>query len=376
MELTGHLDAARLKEAVALAGQIVPELLYAYDFKRGHFMEQGHTPENVVSDGGSVSHNLSAWDLSRGPQLKILLCHGDTGDHVTIGMSHILSDGEGFKQFLYLLAALYNGWRPSGPLQNQRGIAPRLKGVRIGRPTQQTRYGSHVLTLPLRPLYGGTNSIFLHTDLGPEELKAIRTKARAEGVTLNDIFMTAFVRVIARLQNATQVVLPCPANLRTMQPMADCLTVANMTGIYRRVTVETDPKQSFHSTLTQIHLELAIQKSRRRCFSGVLPLDWAFHKIPRFILRRAIQATYKLLPVSYTNVGVIDHKKLAFNDCQITSCHLTGTYRLPPDFQLTISTFHEVCTLNCALIGNNSDKKSGQIILEQVKKELLNWISE
>lgn len=376
MELTGHLNAARLEEAVGLSAQIMPELLCAYDFKRGCFTEQGHTPKNVVSVGKSGSCNMSAWDLSRGPQLQILLCHGDNGDYITVGMSHILSDGEGFKQFLYLLSAFYNGWRPSGPLQNQRSVTLLLKGVRIGRPTEQTRHNNQISAAPIRPFHGGKYSICLHTDIAPDELKAIHTKARIKGVTLNDVFMAAFVQVIAKLQNTNRVVLPCPADLRTFQRIPDHLTVANMTGLYRRVTVEIVPRQSFTSTLAQIRLEMTIQKSRRRCFAGILPLDWAFHKLPLFILRRTIQATYKLSPISYTNIGIIDHKKLAFNDCHISSCYLTGTYRFPPDFQLTVSTFHDVCTLNCSLLGDDTDSNIGQMILGQVKKELLTWIND
>ena len=37
--------------------------------------------------------------------------NGDENE-ITIGMSHILTDGEGFLQYLYLLASLYNGQTP------------------------------------------------------------------------------------------------------------------------------------------------------------------------------------------------------------------------------------------------------------------------
>jgi len=54
---------------------------------------------------------------------------------------------------------------------------------------------------------------------------------------------------------------------------------------------------------------------------------------------------------------------------------MTGTYRIAPDFQLSISTFRETCTLNCTLIGNKQDERNGQYILEQVKHEILAWIN-
>ena len=53
---------------------------------------------------------------------------------------------------------------------------------------------------------------------------------------------------------------------------------------------------------------------------------------------------------------------------------MTGTYRLPPDFQLSISSFRNVCTLNCTLIGTIQDQQTGYNILKLVKEELLDWV--
>lgn len=146
-----------------------------------------------------------------------------------------------------------------------------------------------------------------------------------------------------------------------------------MTGIYRKIVVEIKPQHSFSQTLSQVHIEMELQKSRFRCLVGIRPLDYTFHKIPRFILALGIKWFYHLLPVSYTNFGKIDHTKLFFNNCKITSCYTTGTYRFPPDFQISISTFQNVCTLNCTLTGQDTDKMTGQHILDKVKNEIIDW---
>lgn len=190
---------------------------------------------------------------------------------------------------------------------------------------------------------------------------------------MNDVFMAAYARVIARLQRRSTAVLPCPADLRRFHPDGNVLTVANMTGIYRKITVEIPPDSPFTETLQQVHIEMELQKSRCRCFAGIRALDQAFRRVPHGLLRRAVKAVYRLQPVSYTNFGVIRHEKLCFGNCAVKSCFLTGTYRQPPDFQLTVSTFKEECTLNCTLIGSEGDKRRGQYILEQVRKEILEW---
>lgn len=205
-------------------------------------------------------------------------------------------------------------------------------------------------------------------------MAGLHQKAKQYGATINDVFMTAYARVIARLQNIDTVVLSCPADLRKFCPAPNGLTVANMTGIYKKITVEIPPDCPFTTTLQQLHIEMMLQKSRYHCFSGIKLLNRTFRKVPRALVRQIIKITYKLPQVSYTNLGIIRHEKLLLEGCTVQNCFFTGTYRLPPDFQLTISTFKNACTLNCTLIGALNDNKIGRKILEMVKHEALSWL--
>lgn len=375
MEVTEHLNLERLKSAISLSVQYVPEILCAYDYKRGYFINRGYTVEDIVIEKIPTNKiDTLRWALDKHPQLQVLIEHEQNGDYIIFSMSHILADGEGFLQYLYLLAALYNGRQLNNRIQNVRDIVPLLKGIHISSKTEQSKYNKYIKNAPLRSAEKGTELFCLTTQLSSKNLIAIHDKAKQTNSTLNDVFMAAYARVISRLQNVKNVVIPCPVNLRRFQKCPPAFSVANMTGIYRRVAVEITPEHSFTTTLQQIHLEMELHKLRFHCFAGIKPLNRSFHKTPRWILRKLIQATYKLLPVSYTNVGVIDSEKLYFNDCMIKKCFIAGTYRLPPDFQLTISTYKNICTLNCMMIGTVDCKEKGQYILDLVKQEMLEWI--
>lgn len=370
MEITGHLDIERMKAAIQTSCYYVPEILYAYDFRYGRFTDIGLS----VDDTFILGRSFYFWDLSHRPQLQISICRQEKRDIIVFGMSHILTDAEGFLQYLYLLAALYNGQTFNLPLHNHRDITPILKDIYVQKPTQQTRTGKRKRVPPLRTLSKGKNFFCLVSRISCNEFLLLHSKAKKNKVTLNTVFMTAYARVISRLNDIDIVTIPCPADLRRFSKTTNKLTVANMTGIYRRVTIEIKPRHTFMETLSQVQIEMNLQKSRYRCFAGIKTLNYAFHKVPRPLLGQVIKATYRLLPVSYTNMGSINAEKLFFNDCCITSCYMTGTYRLPPDFQLSISTFQDVCTLNCTLIGKQEDRLTGQYILDQVKKELLEWL--
>lgn len=279
---------------------------------------------------------------------------------------------------VYTGSSLYinNGNKPVSSLKNCRDISPVLKNIHIGRPTEQTRRHRYVTVPPLRKNSRREQYYCLSSRILPKDFSALYCKSKKQNVTLNDVFLTAYAHVISRLHGLQTVVLPCPADLRKFTSTVNKLSVANMTGIYRKIVVEIKPQHSFKETLSQVHIEMELQKLRYRCYVGICPMNFAFHKIPRPVLRRVIKCSYRLFPVSFTNFGIIDHTKLSFKDCIIKSCYITGTYRLPPDFQLSISTFQNVCTLNCTLIGQDRDSITGQHILDEVKNEMLKWVNK
>ena len=370
IEIKGQLDINRLKTAIQQASHYVPEILYTYNFRLGKFTDIGLTKDDVVLQ----EKTLLDWDLSVKPQVQINISRQEKQDIVTIGMSHILTDGEGFLQFLYLLSLLYNEPYADFPYSNYRAITPFLENIHVQKQTEQTRQGKRTKIPPLRNFSSGTDYFCIVSKISREDFLLLHAKAKRNHSTLNDVFMTAYSRVIARTKDIDTVILPCPADLRRFGHVTDKLTVANLTGIYRRIVIEIKPQHTFLETLSQVHIEMELQKSRYRCYAGIKLLNSTFHKIPRKLLQQIIKANYRILPVSYTNIGRINHQKFRFNDCIIENCYITGTYRLPPDFQLSISTFQDVCTLNCTLIGQPEDERIGQYILEQVKKELLDWV--
>lgn len=85
---------------------------------------------------------------------------------------------------------------------------------------------------------------------------------------------------------------------------------------------------------------------------------------------------YKYPAVSYTNIGRIDPEKLFFQGCNVKDCIITGSYRQSPAFQLTVSSFKNICTLNCTLIGDAQTKKAAENILGQIASELLKWVDK
>lgn len=373
IEIEGKLDICRLRKAVALSCQYVPEVLYVFDFEKYCFVKKDYAAEDAIILEERESYQPMMWDLGTNTQLKIFIRRRERGWVLVIGMSHLLADGSGFLQYLYLLCHLYNGRKLPHTLKNRRDIAYLLKEIHISGPTEQTRNGKKVSLRPIRSYSTEKNYYCLKEIITSDELNIIQKMAKQYGATLNDVFISVYARILAKQQRINKVIIPCPADLRGFKPYSDKLTVANMTGIYHRITIEVLPGHRFTDTLQQVHLETEMQKVRRRCFCGISLLENVYGIIPDFLLRGIVKAVYRLQPVSYTNIGVINDSLLTLHDCTITDCYLTGTYRRFPDFQLTCSTFKNICTLNCMLIGDVKDKESCLNIIRLVKQELTTW---
>lgn len=375
MQIKGTLDFEKLIYAIHSSSMIVPEILYVYDLEQGYFIEQGFTAHDVLLEQREFPQGWK-WDLSNDTQLKIIVYPEHDGLHIIIGISHILCDGNGFLQYLYLLADLYNGNPISSIIKNDRNIAPYLKKIRIGKNTEQTRVNRRKIFHSLRFTSDGTTPFCLYETINIDDLRKLKEKAVKYQSTLNDVFLSAYARVLAKLQHVETVKIPCPVDLRRFRQEREVLTIGNFTGIFRKIPIEIKKNVTFTETLQQVHFEMELQKAHLRCFIGIPALYTAHRIMPLSIIRTICKMTYHVASTSYSNIGVIDDTKLSFSDCEIETCFITGSYRMTPDFQLSISTFKNECTLNCTIIGDNERKEKCQEILNLVKDELLSWIKE
>lgn len=371
MTVKGNLDQERLKDAVTLSADYVPEILYCVDYRKGCFVNRHLTADQVICKGKDASDVRLDWDLSSDVQLKIWILAENNAENLVIGMSHIVTDGSGFLQYLYLLCAIYNGEKPDAEAKNNRDIKMVFRDMPFFLSPGSLIFKDRSRTgKVLSELHDGSNHYCIGRSLNGADFTGLCLKAKSMHVSVNDVLLTAYSRVVSRRMEKKAVAIPCPADLRRISSLPDELTIGNMTGIYSGVSVTVSEKDSFSAALYQIHREIRRQKAEFLCCRGIRLLHFVHGRIPMNWLIRIIRMNYRLSPVSYTNIGKIDAGRLRFAACSIESCYLTGAYRKAADFQLTVSTFKDRCTLNCALVGNTERKTEGEALLEEIREEL------
>lgn len=173
-------------------------------------------------------------DFLRDTQLKIFIKNvSEPKPIMYIVMSHIFTDGSGFKEFLYLLANNYNHNKLISNFHNQRSgesIIETLLGNN-GEYKSKMDLPDHILTVPFTnedPILG---KFVDYIEISRDKFLKINQRAKKYCLTINDVIMAAYIITLSRKTKLTKISLPCPIDLRQFSS-SQSLRIANLTGEY------------------------------------------------------------------------------------------------------------------------------------------------
>lgn len=104
---SGRLDANALRRAAALSTHAVPKIACRFDPAACRWKKSCESELVSVlpkADAGAKAL-LTGVDFEKGPQLRLVIVRDGQNDTLCAIVSHLVMDGGGFKEYLYLLAA-------------------------------------------------------------------------------------------------------------------------------------------------------------------------------------------------------------------------------------------------------------------------------
>ena len=367
MILDGRIDVDRLADSVARVGSLVPETLCRLDAH--HMRFQPISSVDVISEVPRLAEAGFTWDPTTDTQVKLVVGHGDDADSIVLGMTHVVTDGIGMEQYVSLLAEAYNGNLPT--LRNVRSIDSLLTQLKIGEPTQgellAESLGEQFLGLPST----GDERICRCVVIPVETMNAIHDKARDKGVTLNDVFVAACVRVVARTLRTSGVCLPCPVDMRKLGDVG-VLTVANMSGIYNTAfTVEQG--DSFSVTVESVRREMVELHRRNRSMADIAKFAPICRASPVRVAEWMVRRNVHMIPaIVYSNFGVLE--PLQFGESRAVTYFVTGGYRKNHQIGLNISTYMGATSFVHSLIGDEEGADAAEAVIREIVQECESWL--
>ena len=389
IRFSGHINVSELKRAVTLSRKAIPLIQCCFDVtgRRPCWKDKEFTGEDIVhviqsnpNDIEQINRLLaSKTNIMKEPQLNIYLMNGQKADSLCIIINHMICDAVGFKEYLYLLSNIYT------KLNENPSYMPNLKpnlrstrqlffnmGLRQKLGILFSKYDLSKQKKQARICLDGdrSNPLFITHCIEKHELFLIKTYAKSQHASFNDMILTAYCRLLSRKTRTDRIVIPCPVDLRKYLRNNQKHGICNLTSnfICDVVIKEGD---SFQNTLSQVSAQMNQQKNSSNCLKPIIMLELAFHLLSYQKMQKIFGKIFTIPVISYTNIGIIDSKLLKFANADILDVFVTGAIKYVPYFQVAVSTYEERCTLSCNLYGTTKDMVWIKSFLEELSKELL-----
>lgn len=198
----------------------MPELFCRYELADNSW-------QPVVTDASTLVQEVPADaplddtpDWFTQPQLRVQVQATSSGTTLTLTISHILTDGSGFKQYLYLLSDCYN--RGPVAITGVKNVVELswLKELLASHPAPQTGNVDHPaqpLQLPKlaaasteqqRPQVSGLR-------LSQQLTRDLLAATHEQGVTVNDVLLATFGKTIQAYNQGNPILaIACPTDMR------------------------------------------------------------------------------------------------------------------------------------------------------------------
>ena len=389
----GKADAEVMEKAANLLLRAIPILSRTYiDLGKNSCWEDTAAP--ALGDLFAVTSNSedferftnSKTDEKTGPQIKFCLFQGET-DRLSVVINHMVADGGGFKQCMYLFSDIYSGlitnpeYMPECVYDGDRGFRAIVHEQnilrRLGLLLINFKDNNQKSVCEFAMDDAGSASPFIVSREVPEELfRSLKSVCRKNGATVNDIVLTAYFRALSEMLDIKGKELSIPIMIDMRRYLKDksfkALTNLASTTIIKAAVL---PDESFNTSLKKISSIMNMKKSGKLGMNTFLKLDAGFG-IPFVNAYRIMGRTLRHPKTAMTNIGIIDSSKLAFAGLPIDNAVMYASIKYRPHLQLSVTSYNDKMTLGIGLYGSELDRNRIETLLDYLTAELRSAAAE
>ncbi|WP_320129304.1 hypothetical protein [uncultured Sphaerochaeta sp.] len=388
IRFNGKLNIPVLKKSVMLLLQVIPILSCVYRHDDGNdYWESVPTPSidalfHIVYEKDAFEHfTTSKTDAFTGPQILFCLYRTNEKDALSIIMNHMIGDGAGFKQCLYLFSNLYSNllensrYVPNFTISGERGFQGIIQQIPFKILIKSMLFHNKEsnqdssLEFPLSK----DMDIFpfiLTRELDSEKFMQIRTYCKRNQITINDVFLAAYHRaLLLEIPEAGNILsLPLMVDMRRYLQDKNFRALTNLSST-SIIHIPIKAEESFDDTVYTIH---RMVKNRKHDIgvNGFVKLNMGFKFLSNKSSYKLTKKALRNPPICMTNIGILDDTKLVFSGTEIEDAFICGSIKYRPHFQIAISSFKDTLTISSNLYGSRQDYETIAHFLFLVEKQL------
>lgn len=374
LEFEGELDKEKLIKAVDILADAFPLLRCCYDKKSNTFIENKHYIGcDILRIDHSADRNALLTEALETD--KRLVQFTLSKNILVITISHMICDGSGFKQLIYLLCDIYNGncSENLGYLMN-RDFSQLTEGLTGTTTITLKMLISMMGNYKSKPVYDKSDHeeiYVMERSIQREIMSKVHDSAKKQGATLNDVFLTAYARTLGKLYGLRRINIPCTVDLRKYAKSKT--GIANLTGTYN-LNIKLKENAAFGETLTDASAIMQKQKKTKNDIAGPMLLVSKYEKSSLEQFLKLYGSMNTSASADYTNLGILDAKKLVFNGAILKNAIGYSGLNKAPFFQIAVSSFMGETTITSLVRCGKEEKEKVGLILDTIVKEIKSFL--
>lgn len=383
-EFSGRINVEQLKKAVNLSVDSFPLIACRFIESEGRpfWKDSSYTANEIVtcSEKNETDKSVNDFicteiDALVGPQVKLQVIRNGDNDTLVVLMNHMLCDGAGFKDYLYLLSDIYSNLEENPDYCPEtfgsRRISQVLKAFSIYDKLKiiSSKNNMYIHDPATFELTGDLKTPFIEQRKIPRDMFCqLKTYVKKHNATINDLFLSAYIRCLYKEFGYT-VTIPCTVDLRKYLVDRKAEGICNLcTNLSCNIGQEIGA--TFDQTLDKVKQTMDREKSSNACLKSMILLEKFFDMSPYKIAKKIVDKSFSNAPIAFTNIGILEKSRLTFGRSKIAEAYMTGSIKYAPYFQLAVSTFDDQATLSVNLYGTQSDRNKISLFLDGIVHEL------
>lgn len=374
IEFTGHFDLNKFKDAIYKLIEVFPLLKCYYDCQKNVYIEnEDFNIDDIlrIDDEYALSSLLTeSLDMKR-KLIQFTL----SKNFLIITISHLICDGVGFKNLIYLFCDFYNQ-KTSDDFQflMNRKFSQLTTKVKLNTWSMLNMFISMLHSYRNKKIYdkrSDEHDYLVKRTISASYMSIVHTLAKVQGATLNDVFLAAYARAICMQYGCKKISIPCTVDLRKYAK--DKTGIANLTGSYT-INIKMNQKDGFTKTLAAVSKKMKKQKRTKNDIAGPMLLVSKYEKstLEEFL---NLYGNMNTSPFSdYTNLGILDDKRLRFNGIQITNAIGYSCLNKAPYCSIAISSFKGETTFSSMIYCCEREKEKVEQLIDRMVDEIIQSI--
>jgi NRPS condensation-like uncharacterized protein len=391
LHFKSKIDIEKLKKSIRLSFQIVPVLgcKFVHGKKKSYWenssIEYKETDYFKLIEG-NLSDNLLNRALTMmpdkyaGPQVCFTIIRQTDNDILCLSINHMVFDGTGAKEYIYLLAGIYKQKTDNINAINRdfgfdRRISTLLKNLSF-KDTLRILFQKSIKKS------GSTNFFdqksdnlspnFLLLKLGNSEYAKIKHFCNNHKITINDLMLSLFLNALIQ-QNISGINENITiATMIDLRRYAKKWAVSPFGNFASMIDLQIENKnQNIPDIISEVNKKMNKIKTEFPGIKSILLLNIASKFISKNVLEKSLLKKIESASISSTNIGVIDKEKIQFDEFGIENTYIIAALKNKPNFQLTFSTFNETITMSMSGNYSENDCKKLREILASIKDTIL-----